>query len=167
MKKAFKTKGVWEIVEVPKGWKSENGYWKNFYLESDAIHLQEGFYPIVMPTFDPRTQYLGNLIQDADIVTYEVLTLTLDISKIKAKKLLELDRIELNVMDVSFRYFMKLIMTEGKIPTNITTEISNFYTKIGQIESSIKNETDAEKLVKLELVDSDIEYYIQTFKNFR
>jgi len=71
---------------LPKTYNGITGcYPGNFHLQSDEIHRQEGFIPVIVPTFDAETQKLGNPYYDEilDIVTYLVIDKTFDLEQLR------------------------------------------------------------------------------------
>jgi len=80
------------FTSLPKVWKDDNGVHLN--ITDGAAY---GFYPIVTPSYDSTTQYLGDLNWDADasVFTYPVIdrSWTQTVAELKESKIANLKSI--------------------------------------------------------------------------
>ena len=81
-----------KFTTLPKVWKDDNGVHLN--ITDGATY---GFYPIVTPSYDSTTQYLGDLEWDADasVFTYPVIdrSWTQTVAELKESKIANLKSI--------------------------------------------------------------------------
>jgi hypothetical protein len=76
-----------KFTSLPKVWKDENGVHLNI---TDGQSY--GFYPIVTPSYDSATQYLGDLMWDGSVFTYPVIdrTWSQTVAELKESKIANL-----------------------------------------------------------------------------
>jgi hypothetical protein len=116
-------------IGLPKYYKHWAG---GFDSLSDEIHEQEGFFPIVSPTFDSTTQQLGSIYFDEGqkIFTYPVIDKVFDIQKIKDQKLKTVDyEIEKELGLIAVLEVLDLLINEKPIPAALKLKFSTLIQK--------------------------------------
>ena len=124
---------------LPHGWQSGNGYWNDFRTQPDAIHRQEGFYPIHNPSYDARYQELGDLEFDApnNRFTYPVSNKSLTLDEAKDLRKDEVYEYIEDMKRAFDTYFARLEHTKTAVPSRVQDEIDNFYAEVAKWESAI------------------------------
>jgi hypothetical protein len=136
---------------MPRSWDGVNYYAGDFHLQSDDVHKEEGFYPVVRPEFDPDIEKLGDIYFDTDKFTYPVEELELDLEEVKQQKLLELRTLMEIVQNAARPYLDRLDYLGEETPQDFKTKSSQLYGLFDQHKAAINNETDAQKVVKYAL----------------
>ena len=136
---------------MPRSWDGVKYYAGDFHLQSDAVHKEEGFYPVIKPEFDPDLEQLGAIYFDTDKYTYPVENLTLDLDEVKQQKLLELRTLMEMVQNAARPYLDRLDYLGQQAPQEFRTKSSQLYGLFDQHKAAINNETDSKKVVKYAL----------------
>ena len=65
-------------IDFPGSWGTPNWRKENFSNVSDVFHEEAGFFPVVVPPYDPTTEKLGSIFEDAPnkMFSYPVVALT-------------------------------------------------------------------------------------------
>lgn len=137
--------------EMPISWKGVSYYAGDFHLKNDAVHLAEGFYPVVVPTYDPEVEKLGDIYFDEDKFTYPIESLNLDIDEVKEAKLLDLRRLMAGVQSAANPYLQRLQYAGEEPPQEFKTKTSQLYSLFDFHKNAISNMTDWEKVAKYQL----------------
>lgn len=136
---------------MPRSWDGVNYYAGDFHLQSDDVHEEEGFYPVVRPQIDPDLEKLGFIYFDTDKFTYTVDALELDLEEVKQQKLLELRSLMEMVQRAANPYLQRLEYLGEEAPQDFKTKSAQLYGLFDQHKTAIKNETDWKKVVKYAL----------------
>ena len=116
----------------------------------ESEHEKFGFYNIVTPSYDSKTQYISNLhtiddYEDADgktktVFIYDVKTKTFSesLSDLKSKKIAELKSVAYNKLSVTDWYVTRKAEKGTAIPDDIETERDNIRSSVDTKESEIK-----------------------------
>lgn len=147
--KAIEINGEIKIYnQLPKSW---GGVMGNFSKLSNEEMQSYGFYDIITPDYNSRTQELSNIFWDAanKVFTYTVsnINFTQTVSELK----------EMQITDLKNRFNLKLAKTDWyvirkaerniDIPSAITTERNNLFAELEAKESEINALTDKADIV--------------------
>lgn len=147
--KAIEINGEIKIYnQLPKSW---GGVMGNFSKLSNEEMQSYGFYDIITPDYNSRTQELSNIFWDASnkVFTYTVsnINFTQTVSELK----------EMQITDLKNRFNLKLAKTDWyiirkaerniDIPSAITTERNSLFAELETKESEINALTDKADIV--------------------
>jgi len=147
--KAIEINGEIKIYnQLPKSW---GGVMGNFSKLSNEEMQSYGFYDIITPSYNSRTQELSNIFWDASnkVFTYTVsnINFTQTVSELK----------EMQITDLKNRFNLKLAKTDWyiirkaerniDIPSAITTERNSLFVELETKESEINALTDKADIV--------------------
>jgi predicted patatin/cPLA2 family phospholipase len=132
-----------------------------FHLQKDEIHKKEGFFDLIIPTFDPVTQKLGDIYFDGEneifIYPIEERTDLPTIDVAKAQKIIELKSAVKDLYH-TVQWYLEMKRTEGEsIPQIIIDKLRSIKTKYEQIKTQINNLTGLVDVLKYELPYSSIQ----------
>jgi len=147
--KAIEINGEIKIYnQLPNSWKGVMG---NFSKLSNEDMQSYGFYDIITPNYNSRTQELSNIFWDAanKVFTYTVsnINFTQTVSELK----------EMQITDLKNRFNLKLAKTDWyvirkaerniDIPSAITTERNSLFAELETKEGEINALTDKADIV--------------------
>lgn len=141
--KAVETNGAIEIYSsVPKSW---GRVLAGFDLLSDSDLEGYGFYDVVMPSYNPNTQILGDIYFDSDNnqFTYPVSSKTWSesVSELKIKRIEELKSLAYHTLSQTDWYVVRKSEKGVAIPSDIQTQRDNIRTSVETKESEINAKT--------------------------
>ncbi len=133
--KARRDKNGQIIIGLPKYYKNYAG---NFHKQSDDVHKEFGFYPIVEPNYDPKRQRLGELVFDdvKEQFVYELVDVNHNLDDIKERLRGELKLITQEVSDVIIRV-KNIYDPLGINPENLPNEFKQKAQQIAPLRSTI------------------------------
>ncbi len=144
-----------KVVKYSRLPKEFGKYVGGFNNADSSIHEQEGFYDVVVPSYDPVTQVIYNLHidssyasptpEDADatrtVFTYDVKAKTISetVAELKTKRKEELKKLAYDKLQPTDWYVVRKAELSTAIPSDIVTERadirSNVTTKEGEIDA--------------------------------
>ena len=144
-----------KVVKYSRLPKEFGKYVGGFDNADSSIHEEEGFYDVVVPSYDPVTQVIYNLHmdssyasptpEDADatrtVFTYDVKAKTISetVAELKTKRKEELKKLAYNKLQPTDWYVVRKAELSTAIPSDIVTERadirSNVTTKEGEIDA--------------------------------
>ena len=137
---------------LPKSWKGVMG---NFSGLSDEEIKAYGFYDVVTPSYDSKIQKLSYIFWDADneVFTYTVSDITWSetIEELKIIRIKELNNKVYNLLSITDWYIIRKAERDISIPSEISTERSNLFTKCETAETEINALTTKASIITYEL----------------
>lgn len=142
-----------KIIKYPKLPSSFGNTIIGFDKLDSSVHESAGFYDIITPSYDSKTQYISNLhtidnYKDADgkkrtVFIYDVKTKTFSetLSELKKKKIQELKSVAYNKLSSTDWYVTRKAEKGTAIPDDIKTERDNIRSTVNNKESEIKGLT--------------------------
>ena len=142
-----------KIVKYPKlpdTFQGSDKHYLMFDKEPSSVHETYGFYEIITPSYDSKTQYISNLhtiddYEDADgktktVFIYDVKTKTFSetLAELKTKKIQELKSAAYNKLISTDWYVTRKAEKGTAIPDDIETERDNIRSSVDTKESEIK-----------------------------
>jgi len=154
---------------LPKIYNGITGcYPGNFHLQSDEIHRQEGFIPVVTPIFDPETpetQKLGEIYFDEtnDIFTYPVNNIVFDLEQLRQQRLNEFSQ----VLDQFAVLITRCKLIHGDDNTDLNDAIEQTKQMRNATIANINAIATVEEMLAFHIRPEDVEYYQNLFEPFK
>jgi len=142
-----------KIIKYPKlptEFEADGKAYLNFDKKDSSILESYGFYDIITPSYDSKTQYISNLhtIDDYEneagekrtVFIYDVKAKTFSetLAQLKAKKIAELNGAAYNKLSATDWYVTRKAEKGTAIPDDIETERDNIRSSVDTKESEIK-----------------------------
>jgi hypothetical protein len=131
--------------QVPETFEGNDKHYLNFRDTTDAEKESAGFYDVVVPTYDGRTQELGDIYFDSDNsqFTYPVNNKTWDdsLADLKAAKIKQLKGIYNTKLSKTDWYVTRKSEKSIAIPSDIQTERDDLRADCETHEASINAKT--------------------------
>jgi len=150
---------------LPKTYNGITGcYPGNFHLQSDEIHRQEGFIPVIVPTFDAKTQKIGNPYYDEilNVVTYPVIDIVFDLEKLRQQRLSEFSV----VLDQFAVLITRCKLIHGENNPDLNAVIEQTKQMRETTIANINAITTVEEMLAFRIRQEDVEYYKSLFEPF-
>ena len=137
----------------------------DFHLQSDDIHSQEGFKPVIIPTFDSQRQELGELYynETEDIFTYPVIDKVLDLEVLRQQKQNELSA----VMDEFAVLITRCKLIHGEDNADLNNAIEQTRQMKDQTLTNLNAITTIDEMLIFEIEKEDVDYYKSLFEPFK
>ena len=155
MKARLEAGKVVKYSRLPKEFKGTKNYVGGFDNADTSIHEGEGFFDVVVPTYDPVTEVIYNLHFDnafasptpddpnatREVFTYDVKAKTISetVAELKTKRKKELKKLAYDKLQPTDWYIVRKAELSTAIPSDIVTERaairSNVTTKEGEIDA--------------------------------
>lgn len=149
---------------LPSHFTRENGegFWGG-YEERTDLHYEDGWRDEVIPEIDAKLQYLGAAYYDPeqDVVTYEVLTRTIDLEREKSRLLTELAEAKREVALL----VMEATLTYEVIPENLQAVINTARSLNTSVKEAINNLTE-ENVLNFKIRTPEFYGLVNTIKNY-
>lgn len=142
-----------KIIKYPKLPSSFGNTIVGFDKLDSSVHESAGFYDVITPSYDNKTQYISNLhtiddFKDADgktktVFIYDVKTKTFSetLAQLKTKKIAELKDAAYSKLVLTDWYVTRKAEKGTAIPDDIETERDNIRSTVDTKESEIKTLT--------------------------
>jgi len=142
-----------KIIKYPKLPSSFGNTIIGFDKLDSSVHESAGFYDVITPSYDNKTQYISNLhtiddYEDVDgkkrtVFIYDVKTKTFSetLAELKKKKIAELKSAAYNKLSSTDWYVTRKAEKGTAIPDDIETERDNIRSSVDTKESEIKTLT--------------------------
>ena len=135
-----------KVVKYSRLPKEFGKYVGGFDNADTSIHEQQGFYDVVVPTYDPVTQVIHNLHLDNSyaaptVFTYDVKAKTISetVAQLKTERINELKKLAYYKLQPTDWYAIRKAEKDTDIPSDIQTERdgirSSVVTKEGEINA--------------------------------
>ena len=136
-----------------------------FHLQSYEIHRQEGFIPVIFPTFNAETQKLGDSYYDEilDIVTYQVIDIAFDLEELRQQRLSEFSE----VLDMFAVLITRCRLIHGENNTDLNTVIEQTKQMRETTIANINAITTVEEMLAFQIRPEDVRYYQGLFEPFK
>lgn len=145
-------------------------YIGDFHLQSDEIHREEGFYPVVVPNYDPDLQQPGEIYfdEEKEVFTYPVINLVIDLETERLQKQAEFDEIIEREMTpaLMFGVIEKLALGEP-IPQEMKDKITSLRDRERQVKLLMNTINDPVKMRKFSFDRAEIEESKEGLKSGR
>ena len=150
MKARIESGKIIKYPTLPNSFKSGGIVIENFSKASNDVLESYGFYDIITPSYDSKTQYISNLhtiddYKDVDgkkrtVFIYDVKTKTFSetLAELKTKKITELKSAAYDKLSISDWYVTRKAEKGTAIPDAIETERDNIRSSVDTKESEIK-----------------------------
>ena len=147
--KAIQIDGTIKVYNnLPKSWKGVMG---NFSGLSDEEIKAYGFYDVVTTSYDSKIQKLSDIFWDADneVFTYTVSDRTWPdtIEELKIRRIKELNNEVYNLLLITDWYIIRKAERDISIPSEISTERSDLFTKCETAETEINSKTTKKSVI--------------------
>jgi len=154
MKARIESGKIIKYPTLPNSFKSGGIVIENFSKASNDVLESYGFYDIVIPTYDSKTEYIHNLrtiddYKDSDgntktVFTYDVSkkTFTESLNELKKNKVQELKSLANQKLQPTDWYIIRKIEKGSSIPDNIQTQRDNIKSQVDTQEASINSKTN-------------------------
>ena len=152
---------------LPKSYKGTKHYAFGFDRAGEAAHEAEGFYDVVVPTYDPVTQVIYNLHmdssypaptpEDADatrtVFTYDVKAKTISqtVAELKTQRIDELKSLANDKLSPTDWMVVRKSEKGTAIPSATQTERDNIRTTVATKESEINALTTKASILKYDI----------------
>lgn len=148
---------------LPKSYKGTKHYAFGFDRAGDAAHEAEGFYDVVVPTYDPVTQVIYNLHFDdsfdngnggtRSVFTYDVKTKVISetVAELKTQRIDALKRIANDKLSPTDWMVVRKSEKGTAIPSATQTERDNIRTTVATKESEINALTTKAAILKYDI----------------
>ena len=141
-----------------------------FHLQPDEIHRTEGFFPVLVPEYNPDEYRLGTLYFDESkqAFTYELVQVVYDLETIRQQKLDEFNTIIEEEMTTALNIGVieKLAMRE-EIPAEIKEKITALRVREAEVKGIINDLQDKGALIRFSFDRTEIEQSKQDLKSGR
>ena len=154
MKARIESGKIIKYPTLPNSFKSGGIVIENFSKASNDVLESYGFYDIVIPTYDSKTEYIHNLrtiddYKDSEgntktVFTYDVSkkTFTESLNELKKNKVQELKSLANQKLQPTDWYIIRKIEKGSSIPDNIQTQRDNIKSQVDTQEASINSKTN-------------------------
>ena len=146
--------------ELPKSWDGKKHYMGGFNYLSDEELKEEGFYNVVTPSYNTRSEYLSQIFFDEDneVFTYNVLDRAWSgtIDELKERQIEDVKSRAHQYLSKTDWYVLRKTEHDTAIPDNIIAERKDIKDKVIQAETDIN---------ALSAVKEIFEYTIQLIEN--
>lgn len=134
---------------LPKSWGKIIGGFDNL---SDEEAQSYGFYKVMFPEYNPRTQKLGEIYFDTDVFTYNVSSITWSksLSELKEDKIKNLQSYTNQLLSSTDWYVIRKSERNIDIPQNIQDERASILSDHDTKESEINALTTKDSVVSYE-----------------
>lgn len=148
---------------LPKSYKGRKHYAFGFDRAGDAAHEEEGFYDVVVPTYDPVTQVIYNLHFDdsfddglgntSSVFTYDVKSKTISetVAELKTQRIDALKRLANDKLSPTDWMVVRKSEKGTAIPSTTQTERDNIRTTVATKESEINALTTKAAILKYDI----------------
>ncbi len=138
-----------KIIKYPKLPSSFGNTIAGFDKADSSVHENAGFYDIITPSYDSKTQYISNLhtvddYEDLDgktktVFIYDVKTKTFteSLADLKTNKINELKSVAYRMLQSTDWYVTRKAENGTEIPDSIQTERNDIRTKVDTKENEI------------------------------
>ena len=167
MKARLEAGKVVKYSRLPKEFKGTKNYVGGFDTADSSIHETEGFYDVIVPTYDSVTQVIYNLHldssyasptpNDADatrtVFTYDVKAKTISetVAELKTKRIEELKKVAYNKLSNTDWYAIRKAEKGTAIPSDIVTERDGIRTSVTTKEGEINALTTKASILKYDI----------------
>lgn len=154
MKARIESGKIIKYPTLPNSFKSGGVVIENFSKASNDVLESYGFYDIVIPTYDTKTEYIHNLrtvddYKDSEgntktVFTYDVSkkTFTESLVELKKNKIQELKSLANQKLQPTDWYIIRKIEKGSSIPDNIQTQRNSIKSQVDTQEASINSKTN-------------------------
>ena len=154
MKARIESGKIIKYPTLPNSFKSGGVVIENFSKASNDVLESYGFYDIVIPTYDNKTEYIHNLrtvddYKDSEgntktVFTYDVSkkTFTESLVELKKNKIQELKSLANQKLQPTDWYIIRKIEKGSSIPDNIQTQRNSIKSQVDTQEASINSKTN-------------------------
>lgn len=154
MKARIESGKIIKYPTLPNSFKSGGIVIENFSKASNDVLESYGFYDIVIPTYDSKTEYIHNLrtiddYKDSEgntktVFTYDVSkkTFTESLNELKKNKVQELKSLANQKLQPTDWYIIRKIEKGSSIPDNIQTQRDDIKSQVDTQEASINSKTN-------------------------
>jgi gas vesicle protein len=154
MKARIESGKIIKYPTLPNSFKSGGIVIENFSKASNDVLESYGFYDIVIPTYDSKTEYIHNLRTVDDykdlegntktVFTYDVSgkTFTESLDELKKNKIQQLKSLANQKLQPTDWYIIRKIEKGSSIPDNIQTQRNNIKSQVDTQEASINSKTN-------------------------
>ena len=167
MKARLESGKIVKYNRLPKEFKGTKNYVGGFDRADSSIHEAEGFYDVIVPTYDPVTQVIYNLHldnayaaptpDDADatrtVFTYDVKAKTISetVAELKTKRIEELKKVAYDKLSNTDWYAIRKAENGTAIPSDIVTERDGIRTSVTTKEGEINALTTKASILKYDI----------------
>lgn len=160
MKAKVTNTGITTYKTLPETYNGSNGLMLNFRKASRELLESEGFYDVVKPSFDPKTQTKGGLYFDEanSVVTYDVTNIDFNqdvdvigedgeptgetekrykIADIKASKLSEIKSKAGKMLEATDWQVIRKVERDIDIDADVATERAGILTEADRLEAEV------------------------------
>ena len=154
MKARIESGKIIKYPTLPNSFKSGGVVIENFSKASNDVLESYGFYDIVIPNYDNKTEYIHNLrtvddYKDSEgntktVFTYDVSkkTFTESLVELKKNKIQELKSLANQKLQPTDWYIIRKIEKGSSIPDNIQTQRNSIKSQVDTQEASINSKTN-------------------------
>jgi len=167
MKARLENGKVVKYNRLPKTFKGTKTYLTGFNIADEAALEAEGFYDVVVPTYDPVTQVIHNLHMESafasptpedpnatrTVFTYDVKAKVISetLAELKTKRIKDLDKLKFDKLWPTDPYVWKKAEKGTAIPSDVQTERDNIRATCTTKEAEINALTTKEAVLKYDI----------------
>lgn len=166
----FENDQIVRYSQVPSILDTPQGLILGLDKQRDDVKAQLGFFPLIIPEYDPLTQQKLSTIEWVEAnkhFTYRVVDLDLDIDLIREQKLEELYDAMDQIQAAGRRYFTMKRDKGESVPSSVQTRAAALYARFDELRSEIEEETDVKKLVRWKVPMDEVKAAINEQKKLK
>ena len=142
--------------KLPENWAGINGYHINFHKMSEKVWVENEFFELKLPEYNPESQKLINLhfVPGDNIYTYDVKDLDVPVSTLKSSKENKIKQLKQNGYQLLLPtdwYVIREVAEKKSIPDKIKEQRKAIYDSINKKEAEINSLNTIKKVEEFDI----------------